>query len=94
MDTFDERNTSILLTESSIALLLCSKGIIWRDLNLLLTNCTLSDRPPPEQRPLKASLHSVALDYNARTASSRLKTGIVTWLCPPPPPDTCSQDRK
>ena len=66
MDTFDKRNTSILFTESSIALLLCSKGIFWRDLNLLLTNCTLSDPPPPEQRPLKASLHSMALEQNAK----------------------------
>ena len=46
---------SLAITESSIALLLCSKGIFWRDLNLLLTNCT--DPSPIEQRPLKASLH-------------------------------------
>ena len=31
----------------------------------------------------------MGLDQNARSASSRLprlKKGIVTWLCPPPPP--------
>ena len=46
----DEQNTSVQITENSI----------WRDLNLLLTNCTLSDPLRPEQRPLTASLHNMA----------------------------------
>ena len=53
---------------------------------MLLTNGTLSDPPPLEQRPLKASLHGMALDQNARTASSHLKKGIAIWLYLPPSP--------
>ena len=44
---------SLAITESSIALLLCSKGIFWRYLNLLLTNCTLSMIPRPRTEALK-----------------------------------------
>ena len=51
-------------------MLLCSNGIFWRDLNLLLTNCT--DHSPPRAEALKG------VDQNARTASSRLKKGVVT----------------
>ena len=57
-------------------MLLCSNGIFWRDLNLLLTNCT--DHSPPRAEALKGQSTQYGVDQNARTASSRMKKGVVT----------------